>query len=463
MILYNYQPKRLNTHIQPKRLNFLLFLLFFLFPNNIFAVTTTLTQSPSSISQDPFAITVSITGAKAGKNYLRVDLYKEGSTDYAGETYNGQEWYSGEDGTKYAPIDIASSETQLATISARLTSIPPNWSTSNSFFIRIRRYTASGSYTSSEAEASAIPISIIFPTPSPAGGTSPIPTPTTQSTPSPTGAPTPTPSPAGQSSLGGADNIFISEALTTPESGQHEWVELFNNNDHSITLNSWFIDDIENAGSSPQAFTLTINPKSYATIDMQSALFNNDGDSVRLLDNERIQKDYFSYSQAQQGKSISRNDLNSHEICIALPTKNDSNGSCIIGPTSTTNIVGAAQRELAGENESDVATVLGTDLESADDSSYPTDISVTAFQGIGHDSTFPRPTDYQHEPARTLNVPNNIFRHPSLESLIKTGATSAAGISLLNIIYILYRMKIWPPIHFRSKIFSSIGFPWSPG
>lgn len=421
---------------------FTIFLFLFFSTKSVYAVTTTLTQSPSLISQDPFAITISITGAKAGKNYLRVDLYKEGSTEYSGETYNGQEWYSGEDGTKYAPIDIISSETQLATISARLTSFPPNWSSSNSFFIRIRRYTASGGYTSSEAETSAIPIAIQFPTHTPS--------------PSPTNTPSPIPTPTTKVII---DNIFITEALTTPESGQQEWVELYNNNDFAITLDSWLIDDIENAGSNPQTFTLSINAKSYATIDLQSSIFNNEGDSVRLLDSKKQQKDHFAYSQTQLGKSISRNVLDSRDVCITQTTKNEANASCIPLSTNIINIISPTPHELIYENGNDDASILGIDSEITESLNQisPT-ASITYFQGIGHDYNNIHPSDYQDEPIRSAQFQPTIFQRPIWTGLVRSGTASAVGISILNIMFILYRMNLWRP-HFRSKIFSFTGFP----
>ncbi len=445
MILYmtNSQPKRLPPHCQPKRLNFLfLFLLLFLFPNPAHAVTTTIIQTPASISNTLFSISVTITGAKAGKNYLRADIFKEGSTEYAGETHNGQEWYSDEDGTKYAPIDIISSETQLATLSARLTTIPTTWSSENSFFLRIRRYTASGSYTSSEADASAIPISIQFPTNTPS--------------PPPTNTPSPIPTPTTEVII---DNIFITEAFTTPESGQQEWVELYNNNDFAVTLDSWLIDDTQNAGSNPQTFSLSINAKSYATIDMQSTIFNNEGDSVRLLDDKKQQKDHFTYSQTQQGKSISRNALNSHDVCITQTTKNESNTPCIPLSSSTINTISPTPYELVYESGNDDANVLGIKSEITENLNKisPT-ASITSFQGIGHDYNNIQPSDYQDEPIRSAQFQPTIFQRPIWTGLIRTGTASAAGISILNIMFILYRMNLWRP-HFRSKIFSFTGFP----
>src|SRR3989344_4224548 len=93
---------------------------------------------------------------------------------------------------------------------------------------------------------------------------------------------TPTPTPAPTSIPQSYDNIYISEAMVNPTTGEKEWVEIYNNNDFSVSLNNWYIDDLENAGSSPKIFSLEINAKSYAVYNLTSSIFNNDGDSARL-------------------------------------------------------------------------------------------------------------------------------------------------------------------------------------
>lgn len=439
---------------------FISFVIFFLIfhPHlqRVYAVTTTITQPPAFISSTSFTLSLSITGAKVGKNYLRVDIFKQGTSEYFGETFNGQEWYGSDDGTKYAPIDITSADTQLATISARLSTFAPSWTSHDSYMLRVRRYTSSGSYTSAEAEASAIPITIVFPTPSP----SPIPSPTIQSpTSSPVSSPTQIPTQSQQPATTNTDNIFISEALTNPLSGHHEWVELFNNNDYTVVLDSWFIDDIENGGSSPQVFTLTLNPRSFGVIDLQSALFNNSGDTVRLLDSEKVQKDYFSYTQIEQGMSFSRYKFDSHDVCATLPSKNLANTTCKDTYQESTTTTTLPLEENSAENIED--NVLGETLQNQHNMQHtftPDTSSITGFQAIGHEPSNLQPPEYHDYPVHTTQLPASLFSRPLITNLIKTGAASSGGISLLNIVYILYRIKIWLP-HSRLRIASFIGSP----
>ncbi|MDO9028216.1 MAG: lamin tail domain-containing protein [Candidatus Roizmanbacteria bacterium] len=121
-------------------------------------------------------------------------------------------------------------------------------------------------------------------------------TPTITITPIPTEIPTPTPTPQSY------DNIFISEAMVNPPTGGKEWVEIYNDNDFPVSLKNWFIDDLENAGSSPKIFSLEINGKSYSVFDLTSSVFNNDGDDVRLLDFNKNVKDDFEYGKPNREK-----------------------------------------------------------------------------------------------------------------------------------------------------------------
>src|SRR5262249_2936540 len=71
---------------------------------------------------------------------------------------------------------------------------------------------------------------------------------------------------------------------------------LFNNGVAAADLSGWQIDDIE-AGGAP--YTLPANtaipPGGYLVISLPSALLNNDGDSVRLLQPDGVVADLISY------------------------------------------------------------------------------------------------------------------------------------------------------------------------
>jgi hypothetical protein len=90
-------------------------------------------------------------------------MYKEGSTSYFGETWNGTAWYDGSEGIQYPsiPIDGASSSAHLK---GRLGKFPlSSFDSSSRYYLRIRRYTQSGGSAHDSSDIREIHLS--FPTP----------------------------------------------------------------------------------------------------------------------------------------------------------------------------------------------------------------------------------------------------------------------------------------------------------
>ncbi|MFN4212353.1 MAG: lamin tail domain-containing protein [Microgenomates group bacterium] len=155
-------------------------------------------------------------------------------------------------------------------------------------------------------------------------------------TPNPTATPTPveTPNPTPEPTLISYDNIYLSEVMVYPPSGENEWVEIYNGNDFPVSLVNWYLDDLENAGSSPKIFSLEIGAKSYGVFELSSSMFNNSGDSVRLLDFNKFQKDSFEYPNATQGKTYGRVSFDSDDFCLQEASRNLPNNICL-NPTIT--------------------------------------------------------------------------------------------------------------------------------
>ena len=167
-----------------------------------------------------------------------------------------------------------------------------------------------------------------------------IPTPTPTSIPIPISTPiasvttsastpflTPTPLPINY------QNIFISEVYPYPQTGEHEWIELYNDNDLQVNLDHWSIDDGENTGSAPKSFSLILEAYTYGTVDISASLFNNSGDTVRLLNNNKSEKDSMEYGKITQGKSIARISFAEDSYCEQEQSKNAPNTVCILQPT----------------------------------------------------------------------------------------------------------------------------------
>lgn len=99
---------------------------------------------PPSISADPFDIDVTVTGAKNGTNYLRVEFYKNGTKNYFGETFNGKDWTSGSIGEDYFPI-VINGASASAIVKARIGN--PNeteYGGPGDYKLKVKRYTQSG-------------------------------------------------------------------------------------------------------------------------------------------------------------------------------------------------------------------------------------------------------------------------------------------------------------------------------
>lgn len=172
----------------------IVFLFFLHFVKSVFAVTVTIFNYPSTITEDAFTITASVSGATTGTNYLRIDLFKDGTTNYFGETFNSSDWYGGSTYSQYLPITIQTGVNWNGDIQGRIASPTiSQYDGSGAYKIRLRRYTSGGGYTSSEANNSAVAISIVLPTSTPTPTATPTPAPTSSPTQTPTPTRTPTP------------------------------------------------------------------------------------------------------------------------------------------------------------------------------------------------------------------------------------------------------------------------------
>lgn len=153
-----------------------------------------------------------------------------------------------------------------------------------------------GSQNSSSSSTST-PTPALTPTPT----VTPTPTPSSTPTPTPTSSPTPTPTPVVYPS-----GIYLTEFMPNSNSGEKEWVEIYNSNSSSVELTDWKIDDKE-GGSSPQDFTATLLAQTYKQLLLSSNKFNNDSDTVRILRPNLTVADSYSYSGSHKGTSWAKN------------------------------------------------------------------------------------------------------------------------------------------------------------
>jgi len=124
------------------------------------------------------------------------------------------------------------------------------------------------------------------------------------------------------------DNILLSEIMIRPQGDEHEWVELYNNNDHSVTLIDWYIDDVSNSGASPKKFSANLASYQYKIIELSSDIFNNTEDSARLLNGAQNEIDSTEYGDLRAYGSFGRQNIVG-SFCTMNPTKESVNTDCL--------------------------------------------------------------------------------------------------------------------------------------
>lgn len=137
------------------------------------AVSVNIDELPETVSAEPFMVGVTVDGANEGTNYLRVDLYQDGTKNYFGETFNGLDWYGGSDGKQYWPVVIGVDHKISTTVQARVGTPSEKYFVGDGLYkLRVRRYTASGSQSSGDQQNTA-DVRIVISTPVPSAETSP--------------------------------------------------------------------------------------------------------------------------------------------------------------------------------------------------------------------------------------------------------------------------------------------------
>jgi len=240
----------------------------------------------------------------------------------------------------------------------------------------------------------------------------------------PTPSPTSTPVPTIILSQFPVSNIFISEVMVNPEKDNNEWIELFNDNDFDINLNNWYLDDGENTGSTPRTFSLIISAKNYATYELTSSVFNNDGDQVRLLDSSQNLKDDFEYSFSETGKTWGRINFSTDDFCLQEPTKNSTNSSCL--------------------NSSVSPTLTNTPTPTNQPTNQPTEKpiqSLTPKPTLEQQfSIFNQPLTTNNSPPQVLGIKTNQSKNPS-NNLVRTLSFTSLCYSLLTIVSIFLKIN----------------------
>lgn len=137
----------------------------------------------------------------------------------------------------------------------------------------------------------------ITPTPSSSISPTPTPSPTPPPTPSVAASPSPAPTPTPDSGV----ILTISELSACPETGQSEWVEVYNPTTSNTQLQNFLVRD---ASGNTELLNGTIPPMGYSVFFWTKSLLNNSGDSLFLISNTGQILDSATYDDCQSDRSL---------------------------------------------------------------------------------------------------------------------------------------------------------------
>lgn len=130
--------------------------------------------------------------------------------------------------------------------------------------------------------------------------------------------------------------LEVSELYPSPNSGEDEWIELYNPKPYPVEIAGWQLDDIAEGGSKPWQV-----PSDYPAIQSQKyALFyrantkislNNTGDDFRILDPNGTVQFSISYDATKKGTSILPK-----EHCQSIQPTPGSKNNCALAASKTT-------------------------------------------------------------------------------------------------------------------------------
>jgi hypothetical protein len=165
---------------------------------------------------------------------------------------------------------------------------------------------------------------VITPVPTPSATPTPLPTIILTPTPGTTITPSPTPTPVPTTTFDNYKEIRINEVYPSPDTGENEWLELYNFGSQNIDLTNWKLTDL----STSQSLTgMTINSKSYLVIEASNLkiTLNNAGDEITLKNPAGNIVDSLNYPSIAKSKSYA--EIDGVFAIVDIPTKGTINSN----------------------------------------------------------------------------------------------------------------------------------------
>jgi len=128
-------------------------------------------------------------------------------------------------------------------------------------------------------------------------------------------------------------NIYLSELYVNTNTGEHEWLELYNDNRYSVSLHSWKVKDASDQIIA--TIQTSIDAYRYAVVELATDKMNNSDEQIILLNSSGTIADSFAYEDSIKGESWGRSPGNFSSWCLQNPSPNRYNYACIPQPSPT--------------------------------------------------------------------------------------------------------------------------------
>ena len=133
--------------------------------------------------------------------------------------------------------------------------------------------------------------------------------------------------------------ILINEVMPAPASGP-EWVELYNPSDAAIDVGGWRIDDDTPGGTQTTIAAGSVVPaRGYLVVPLSSAILNNTGDSVTLIDADGSTIDAVAFGAMRSTESYGRRTDGAAEWLKSAPSAGTSNALLVVTASQTATTV----------------------------------------------------------------------------------------------------------------------------
>lgn len=143
------------------------------------------------------------------------------------------------------------------------------------------------------------------------------------------------------------DRVVINEVYPSPNTGESEWIELYNPTSADIAVDGWVVKD---AATYRKSLEGTVASKSFLVVSVNS--LNNSGDTVTLLDGSAGQVDSVAFEVVAKGSSYARvYDAVGSWAVRAESTAGDTNGTQAIDIIETSPVVEELPKDPVVQNK----------------------------------------------------------------------------------------------------------------